>query len=123
MEAPNSREQEQQDNLTALRETFISNTETTVRVKCEIVSRLYKLFRSIKSSEQLFEVEYINWDLVMETTEAVLGWVTRVINLRIVDTQAWISSPSDVVSAEYLRFILSKMDEQRRIDSERNKAE
>lgn len=60
MEAPNSREQEQQDNLTALRETFISNTETTVRVKCEIVSRLYKLFRSIKSSEQLFEVEYIN---------------------------------------------------------------
>jgi hypothetical protein len=80
---------------------------------------VYKLFHSIKPGEQLLEIEYINWDLVMETTEAVLGWVTRIIDLWIVDTKAWLSGPSKVDNIEDLRSILSIMDEQRKTESKR----
>lgn len=59
-ETPKNPEQEKQEKLKALRETFLSNPGTRVRVRCEMTNRLYKLFHRIKPGEELLEIEYIN---------------------------------------------------------------
>lgn len=58
----------------------------------------------------------------MKTRELVTDAIIVILDLEITDTQSSFSGPRKIDNLEDLRFLLSKMDEQRKIESERKKA-